>query len=121
VVADGDVVDPFAQLLDHAGGLDQRGRQRDGSVRCREVAAADAAGRDLHHHLAAVGRLDLDLFHTQRIVPLANDDGLSDLTHVATSPDAPRTSSRGGSRTRVYGSVDSSVKPTPQTKRARWW
>ena len=61
VVADGEAADALAHLDHFARAFvaeHQRRRQRDGAVGGGEVRVAHAAGGELHHHLAALGRVD---------------------------------------------------------------
>ncbi len=74
MVASGELGDAFAHLLHHAGALvpeHERQRQRDRSGNRREVGMAHAAGGEAHRHLAALGRIEVDLFNDYRFVVLA--------------------------------------------------
>jgi hypothetical protein len=70
VVARGEVRDLFAHRLDDTGGLmteNDRGRHRHQPFHDAQIAVAYAAGHQPHQHLAAMGRVDVDLFDLERL------------------------------------------------------
>ena len=78
MVAFREVGDGLAHFLDDAGALmakHERQRQRDRAGDRREIGMAHAAGAELYHHLAALGRIDADLFNADGLVVFAADDG----------------------------------------------
>ena len=70
VVADREVVDAFAELLDHARALvaEHGGRVagRIGARRRVHVGVTDAAGHEPHEHLARLRLREVDLLHRER-------------------------------------------------------
>jgi hypothetical protein len=85
VIACSNCGDAFPDLDHGARGLvaeNQRRRQRDRAVGRGQIRMTDTARGHLHHHLAALGRIDRDLLYDDGLIELAADHRLGWTRHL---------------------------------------